>query len=169
MCIAFSAAIWYNKPKSGLLNKQQKTHTDEWEINMKKQTRSEARCAAFTQVFQMNQHRDEMDEIMSYLLEEKPECHSNLGYITSVVNGVKEHEEELEGIISAHLKKGWSISRISKVSAAVMKIAVYEMKYVDDVPPKVAINEAVELVKKYGSEDEPRFVNGLLGAVLAEL
>ncbi len=136
---------------------------------MKKQTRSEARCAAFTQVFQMNQHRDEMDAIMGYLLEEKPECNANLGYITTVVNGVKEHEEELEGLISAHLKKGWSISRISKVSAAIMKIAVYEMKYVDDVPPKVAINEAVELIKKYGDEEEPKFVNGVLGAVFAEL
>lgn len=136
---------------------------------MKKQTRSEARCAAFTQVFQMNQHRDEMDEIMAYLLEEKPECNANLGYITTVVNGVKEHEAELEEIISAHLKKGWTISRISKVSAAVMKIAVYEMKYVDDVPAKVAINEAVELVKKYGGEEEPKFVNGLLGAVLSEI
>lgn len=136
---------------------------------MKKQTRSEARCAAFTQVFQMNQHRDEMDEIMAYLLEEKPECNANLGYITTVVNGVKEHEAELEEIISAHLKKGWTISRISKVSAAIMKIAVYEMKYVDDVPAKVAINEAVELVKKYGSEEEPKFVNGLLGAVLSEI
>ena len=88
---------------------------------MKKQTRSEARCAAFTQVFQMNQHRDEMDAIMGYLLEEKPECNANLGYITTVVNGVKEHEEELEGLISAHRKKGWSRSRISKVSAAIMK------------------------------------------------
>ena len=136
---------------------------------MKKQTRSEARCAAFTQVFQINQHREEMDEIMAYLLEEKPECSANLGYITTVVNGVKEHEEELEGIIAAHLKKGWSISRISKVSAAIMKIAIYEMKYVDDVPPKVAINEAVELIKKYGGEEEPRFVNGLLGAVLSEI
>lgn len=136
---------------------------------MKKQTRSEARCAAFTQVFQMNQHREEMDEIMAYLLEEKPECSANLGYITTVVNGVNEHEEELEGIIAAHLKNGWSISRISKVSAAIMKIAIYEMKYVDDVPPKVAINEAVELIKKYGGEEEPRFVNGLLGAVLSEI
>lgn len=138
-------------------------------VNMKKQTRSEARCAAFTQVFQMKQHLGETDELIGYLLEEKPECSENLDYITKIVNGVAEHEKELEEIISAHLKKGWSISRISRVSAAVMKIAVYEMKYVDDVPPKVAVNEAVELVKKYGDDGEQRFVNGLLGAVMAEL
>lgn len=136
---------------------------------MKRQTRSEARCAAFTQVFQMKQHREEMDAIMQYMLEEKPECNDNLGYITAVVNGVKEHEQEIEDTISAHLKKGWTLSRISKVSAAVMKVAVYEMKYVDDVPPKVAINEAVELVKKYGAEEDPAFVNGVLGSVMKEL
>jgi N utilization substance protein B len=136
---------------------------------MKRQTRSEARCAAFTQVFQMKQHREEMDAIMQYMLEEKPECNDNLGYITAVVNGVKEHEQEIEDIISAHLKKGWTLSRISKVAAAVMKVAVYEMKYVDDVPPKVAINEAVELVKKYGAEEDPAFVNGVLGSVMKEL
>lgn len=136
---------------------------------MKRQTRSEARQAAFTQVFQMKQHREEMDVIMQYMLEEKPECNDNLGYITAVVNGVKEYEQEIEDTISAHLKKGWTLSRISKVSAAVMKVAVYEMKYVDDVPPKVAINEAVELVKKYGAEEDPVFVNGVLGSVMKEL
>ena len=136
---------------------------------MKKQTRSEARSAAFTQVFQMKQHKEEMEEIMAYMLEEMPECNDNLGYITTVVNGVNEHEKEIEEIISAHLKEGWTLSRISKVAAAVMKLAVYEMKYEDDVPPKVAINEAVELVKKYGTEQDPAFVNGVLGAIIKEL
>ncbi len=137
-------------------------------MGAKKQSRSEARRAAFTQVFQMNQHGDEPEAILEYLLEEKPECSDNLGYITTVVNGVREHENEIEDIISRHLKKGWSLPRISKVSAAAMKLAVYEMKYVDDVPPKVAINEAVELVKAYGADNDPSFVNGVLGAVMAQ-
>ena len=137
-------------------------------MGAKKQSRSEARRAAFTQIFQMNQHGDEPDAILEYLLEEKPECSDNLGYITTVVNGVREHENEIEDIISRHLKKGWSLPRISKVSAAAMKLAVCEMKYVDDVPPKVAINEAVELVKAYGADNDPSFVNGVLGAVMAQ-
>ena len=137
-------------------------------MGAKKQSRSEARRAAFTQIFQMNQHGDEPDAILEYLLEEKPECSDNLGYITTVVNGVREHENEIEDIISRHLKKGWSLPRISKVSAAAMKLAIYEMKYVDDVPPKVAINEAVELVKAYGADNDPSFVNGVLGAVMAQ-
>lgn len=136
---------------------------------MKKQSRSEARCAAFTQIFQINQHKDDMEHIMDALLEEIPECESNLGYIEKVVKGVCEKEKELENIISSHLKKGWTISRISKTSLAILKLAIYEIKYVDDVPAKVAINEAVNLAKKYGADDEPSFVNGLLGAVYKEL
>ena len=85
------------------------------------------------------------------------------------MNGVKEHEAELEEIISQNLKEGWSINRISKVSAAALKVAVFEMKYMDDVPHKVAINEAVELVKKYGAEEDPAFVNGVLGSVMKSL
>lgn len=136
---------------------------------MKKQTRSEARDAAFTQVFQMSLHADDMDVIMEELLEARPECEANLGYIRMIIDGVSEREEELTAHISAHLKKGWSVSRISKVSQAVLKLAVFEMKYVEDVPAKVAINEAVELAKRYGDENDPTFVNGVLGSIYKEL
>lgn len=136
---------------------------------MKKQTRSEARCAAFTQIFQMNQHKDDMEHIMNELLQAIPECEENLGYISSVINGVSEHESELEEIISSHIKKGWSYSRLSKAAQNILKLAVYEMKYVDDVPERVAINEAVELAKKYGDEGDPAFVNGLLASVYKSL
>ncbi|MCD8181542.1 MAG: transcription antitermination factor NusB [Firmicutes bacterium] len=135
---------------------------------MRKQTRSEARDAAFTQIFQMSLHEDDMEVIMDELLKARPECETNLGYIKNVIDGVAEHEEEIEEIISKHLKPGWTLSRISKASLAIMKLAVFEMKYVDDVPAKVAINEAVELAKRYGGDDDPNFVNGLLGSVYKE-
>ena len=61
------------------------------------------------------------------------------------------------------MKKGWTLSRISKASLAILRHAIYEMKYVDSVPYSVSINEAVELAKKY-TIDESRFVNGILGA-----
>ncbi len=136
---------------------------------MRKQTRSEARDAAFTLVFQLSLHADDMSVIYSELLEARPESEQNLGYIKSVVEGVSEKSEELEELITKNLKKGWSLSRISKVSLAIMKMAIYEMKYVDDVPGKVAINEAVELAKRYGDDDDPTFVNGLLGSVFKEI
>ncbi len=136
---------------------------------MKRQTRSEARCAAFTQIFQMNQHKDDMDVIMDELLAAIPECEDNLGYIKSVIDGVGEREEELVEIISANIKKGWTYDRLSKAAQCILKLAVYEMKYVDDVPAKVAINEAVELAKKYGGDNDPAFINGLLGSVYKSL
>lgn len=136
---------------------------------MKKQTRSEARRAAFTQIFQMDMHRDDMDYIMKELLAAMPECEDNLGYITDVVNGVAEHDEELVGLISQHIKKGWTYSRISKASKCILKLAIYEIKYVDDVPEKVAINEAVELAKAYGDDSDPAFINGLLASFIKTL
>lgn len=136
---------------------------------MKKQTRSEARDAAFTQVFQMSMHREDMDVILDELLKARPECETNLGYIRSIIDGVSEHNEELEEIISKHLRTGWTISRISKASLAILKLAIFEMKYRDDVPVKAAINEAVELAKRYGDDDDPTFVNGLLASVCREI
>ena len=136
---------------------------------MRRQTRSEARDAAFTQVFQMNLHPDDMDAMLDELLKERPECETNLGYIRDIVDGVSKHGTEIEEIIKRNLKSSWSISRISKVSLSILKLAIFEMKYRDDVPQKVAINEAVELAKRYGDHDDPNFVNGLLASVYKEL
>lgn len=135
---------------------------------MKKQTRSEARDAAFTQVFQMDLHEGDMDVIMDELLKARPECEDNLGYIKAVIDGVREHEAEIDELISKNLKKGWTLRRISKTAHTVLKIAIFEMKYLDDVPPKVAANEAVELAKRYGDDTDPAFVNGLLASVIRE-
>ena len=132
----------------------------------KKQTRSEARAAAFTQIFQLNQQGDDKGQMMEHLLNAIPECEDNLGYIQTVVNGVDEKSAELDEVISAHLKKGWTVHRISKVSLAILRLALFEIKYVDDVPEKVAINEAVELAKTYGGEEDAKFVNGILGAIV---
>ena len=71
----------------------------------KKQTRSEARAAAFTQIFQLNQQGDNKGEMMEHLLNAIPECEDNLGYIQSVINGVYEKQSELDELISQHLKK----------------------------------------------------------------
>lgn len=136
---------------------------------MKKQTRSEAREAIFTQVFQFATQRDNMEQAREILLSEIPECEQNLGYITEVTEGILEHEAEIIDIINNNLKKGWTFKRLSKVSRTILKVAIYEMKYCDDVPARVAINEAVELAKKYCDENEPSFINGVLGSVMRSL
>ncbi len=90
-------------------------------------------------------------------------------YAIACAKGIIEHSEEIDEYISKNLKKGWKISRIARVSYALMRLAVYEMLYVDDVPVSVSINEAVELAKKYSVPDDSAFVNGVLGAVAKEL
>lgn len=135
---------------------------------MKRQTRSEAREAAFTQIFQINQHGEELDDMIAELLKEKPECEDNLGYIKTVVHGVCEKRDELVAAVEKYLKSGWTIKRISKASLTILKLAIYEIEYMDDVPEKVAINEAVNLAKKYGADNDPKFVNGILGSYLKD-
>ena len=131
---------------------------------MKRQTRSEAREAAFTQIFQINQHGDELDAMIEELLNDKPECEDNLGYIQTVVSGVKEKRDELVAEVEKYLRPGWTLKRISKVSLSILKLAIFEMKYMDDVPDKVAINEAVNLAKRFGADNDAKFVNGVLAS-----
>ena len=86
-------------------------------------------------------------------------------YAESLVRGVTEHRAEIDERLSA-TSENWSVDRMPVVDRALLRLAVYEMVYVDDVPISVAINEAVELAKTYGGEDESsRFVNGVLGRI----
>lgn len=86
-------------------------------------------------------------------------------YAESLVRGVTEHRADIDERLAA-TSENWSVDRMPVVDRALLRLAVYEMVYVDDVPVSVAINEAVELAKIYGGEDESsRFVNGVLGRI----
>ena len=86
-------------------------------------------------------------------------------YVTTVATGVWEKRSELDEIINTYLKSGWTTARISKLTLALMRLAVYEMKYVDDVPVNVAVSEAVELCKVYATSTDASLLNGVLGSV----
>lgn len=92
----------------------------------------------------------------------------DIDYTNSLLSGVSEHIDEIDGIISAN-SNGWKINRISKTLLAVMRIAVFEMKYRDDVPAKVSINEAIELAKAYDGEATGAFVSGILAGAVRSL
>ena len=92
----------------------------------------------------------------------------DIDYTNSLLSGVSEHIDEIDGIISAN-SNGWKINRISKTLLAVMRIAVFEMKYREDVPAKVSINEAIELAKAYDGEATGAFVNGILAGAVRSL
>ena len=84
-------------------------------------------------------------------------------YIREIVRGVAVHAPELDDFI-ARYAKGWSFDRIPLVAAAVMRVAMYEVLYRKDIPNSVAINEAVEIAKKYETEETVKFINGILGS-----
>lgn len=84
------------------------------------------------------------------------------GYIRRLVKGIAEHGYELDLYIEKYAK-GWKFERIPLVAAAVMRLAMYEILYMPDIPNGASINEAVEIAKKYENEDVVRFINGILG------
>ena len=93
---------------------------------------------------------------------------AQLRYIDTVVTGVANREEELDEQIQKY-SIGWDISRISKLARCILRLAIYEIQYVDDVPAGVAVSEAVRIAKKYNDNDTGAFVNGILGSFVRNL
>ncbi|AZS14739.1 transcription antitermination factor NusB [Paenibacillus lutimineralis] len=89
-------------------------------------------------------------------------------FVLELVNGTWSRKEEIDRVLSDYLK-GWQISRLSKVDRQVLRLAVYEMVYRDDVPGKVAVNEAIEVAKHFGTGESGKFVNGVLGKMVHEI
>ena len=88
-------------------------------------------------------------------------------YIRRLVSGVDEHAAELDGYIAKYAK-GWSFARIPLVASAIMRVAMYEILYMPDVPNGAAINEAVEIAKKYETPETVKFINGILGSFVRQ-
>ncbi len=129
-------------------------------------TRHESRQEAFCLLFEKTFTDMDIDEIIQGATETR-ELSVN-DFTLQLAKGTVEHLDEIDALIESKLKN-WKLSRISKVSLSILRMAVYELKYLADVPASVAINEAVELAKQYASEDDYSFVNGVLGNVAKEL
>ena len=86
----------------------------------------------------------------------------DIDFANGIVDGVTEHMEEIDRIIG-EASVGWSVERMPKVDISVLRVAVYELLFDRKAPQKVIINEAVRIATKYGGEDSPRFINGILG------
>ena len=106
-----------------------------------------------------------------YLLEEIIE-NSNLKYIDpytrEVFNGILDNLEKIDFLIEDNLNN-WNKNRISKICLSILRVCVYELMFRKDIPVNVSINEAIELAKKYGEEQESKFINGILGAISRNL
>ncbi|MCL2106255.1 MAG: transcription antitermination factor NusB [Oscillospiraceae bacterium] len=132
----------------------------------RRQAREQAFCLLFALSFQPDAP---MEELIAQAREigepDKPGLDS---FAVEAAARAHEHLEEIDAAISGHLK-GWRLSRVSRPSLALLRLAACELLYFDQIPPGASINEAVELAKLYGDEEAPRFVNGLLGSLAREL
>lgn len=134
-------------------------------------SRRTARETAFRMLFQMDLGKNDyaaaqhtMDEAMA----DKTISYRDCPYIKDVVLGVEKQKNRLDEFISRH-SHDWDISRINPVERNIIRLALYEVWYVDDVPLEVALNEAIELAKEYGDSDAYGFVNGILDNVKKEI
>jgi N utilization substance protein B len=115
-------------------------------------------------LYQLEIQKESRDEQISYTLEQHELVDKDREYIIDVVNGVFENHEYIDKAIEKY-SKGWKLSRISKVDLSILRLSIYEISFRKDIPFNVSINEAVELTKRYSSEESGAFVNGILGKV----
>ena len=127
----------------------------------RKLTRHEMREAALLILFQRKLNPETLDELLEDC-KESFEMEYNSQSV-KLANGVEEHEDELNAIIESY-SPSRKLDRISYINLAIMKVAVYEMKYCPSVPDKVAINEAIEFAKEYTDKADVRFINGVLNS-----
>ena len=134
-------------------------------------SRKVAREIAFKIIFETSfQEEDNLEELTGMLFNTNDELSKELNsednkYIEEITNGVNEKKDEIDNYISSHLK-GWTMSRISKIDIAILRLAIYEIKFREDIPYKVSVNEAVELAKVYSDDSSPSFINGVLAEVI---
>ena len=130
--------------------------------------RSQMRELTFQLLYQIEIQKEIDEETVEIFCENNEiENEEAQKYIMNITSGITEKKEEINKLISKNLKSDWKIDRITKINLALLKLSIYEMMY-NEVPFKVAINEAVELAKKYGDESAPNFINGVLASVVKE-
>ena len=130
--------------------------------------RSKMRENAFKLLYSNEIQRDIDEEGIELFLEENLISEkTEVDYITEIFNGIQDNYEEINEYINKNLKDNWSIDRISKIDLSILKLSIYELLFTK-VPYKVAINEAVELAKKYGDDNSKGFVNGILASIVKE-
>ena len=128
-------------------------------------TRREIREQIFQILFRIEFHQGEdLSEQLKYQVEEGETADADAVYIQNKIDAVIANITQIDEMINA-AATGWKTSRMGKVDLTLLRLAVYEIKFEEDIPTKVAINEAVELAKRYGTDSSPAFVNGVLAKI----
>lgn len=107
----------------------------------------------------------EVVDVRTALAEANPDVSPPYPYTAAAARGVAEHIAHIDDLISSHLQ-GWTLDRLPAVDRAILRVAVWELLYADDVPEPVAVDEAVQLAKELSTDESPGFVNGVLGQVM---
>lgn len=126
-------------------------------------TRRESRETAFALLFEHTFSDEGMETVIENAMEAETLVPDE--FAVSLATGAANQQAVLDQRIEGASHK-WSVQRISRVALSVMRLAVYEILYLDDIPVSVSINEAVELAKKYGGDEDATFVNGVLGGIV---
>ena len=126
-------------------------------------TRRQLRENVFKMLFRVEFHHDKElpEQLILFEDELEPISEDEKIYMTNKYKDIYAHIEELDAAIN-EVSKGWKTIRMGKVDLTLIRLAVYEIRFEEEIPVKVSINEAVELAKKYGTDDSPAFVNGIL-------
>lgn len=134
-------------------------------------TRTEGRTLAFKLLYSLEIQKtlpeEKEEQIQLFIEENEVEEEKVIKYIKQTIEGITAKEEEIKNMISQNLTQKWNINRIAKVNLALLKLAIYEMIYAE-LPYKVVVNEVVELAKKYGDDNSPSFVNGILANIIKQ-
>jgi N utilization substance protein B len=109
----------------------------------------------------------DLEDVLARNIARYEETIEDKAFIENLVRGVAERESELDDIIRP-VAPEWPIEQIARMDRVILRIGVYELLFEDGVPPKVAINEAVELAKAFGGDNSSKFINGVLGTVLRD-
>jgi len=122
-----------------------------------------AREKALQALYQIDMSGADTSDAIEFVLEDQ---HTDL-FLKGLVEGTINHLQEIDEEISMHLEN-WSLDRLSKVDVNILRLAIYEMKFNEEVPENVAINEAIEIAKRFGDDNSGKFINGILSKVKGE-
>jgi len=126
-----------------------------------------ARESALEVLYRLDLVGDEPENTISEILLRKNPSDEAETYLRRLVDAALGHQQETDAVLRRHLTR-WRLERLTVLDRAILRLAAAEILYFDDVPPKVSINEAVEIAKKYGDDEAGKFVNGVLDGVFQE-
>ncbi|MCT4661273.1 MAG: transcription antitermination factor NusB [Tissierellales bacterium] len=130
-------------------------------------SRKLARESAMKLVYQMELMEDFSQEALSKYIDDAELKKTEIEYVESIYDTMVEHREDIDKLISEYAK-GWKLERLPKIDLSILRVAILEILYREDIPIEVSINEALEVSKKFSADDSSKFINGVLGSVVRE-